>query len=250
MTDARGSWHEDTTWKSVFLDEHVRGVSVIKHVGDNIWYTNDLSLIDTACIPASTFKIPNTLIGLETGTISMETVFPWDSVSRWNPLWNTDLPLPRAFRVSCVPCYQQLARTMGADTMQRWLRALHYGNESIGGGIDLFWLTGDLRISPSQQIAFLEKLATDQLPLKAATMTQFKKIFVMDTTGAGVWSGKTGRAADSINDLGWFVGWVDRPDGRWLTATLIFPMDGPDEQLSEKRTRIARHVFDRFIAKH
>ncbi len=64
--------------------------------------------------PASTFKICNSLIGLETGVIKdAGYVLPWDSVKRWIPAWNQDQNLEAAYKNSTVWYYQELARRVG-----------------------------------------------------------------------------------------------------------------------------------------
>src|ERR1700754_4084313 len=64
--------------------------------------------------PASTFKIVNSLIGLETGKIRDENmVIRWDGVKRDRPEWNKDLTMKEAFKVSAVPYYQEVARRVG-----------------------------------------------------------------------------------------------------------------------------------------
>lgn len=242
-------WLSDTTWSADFHRENVRGVTIIHRVGDSLWYTNDRQLADSMVLPASTFKIPNTLIGIELGLVTEETVFKWDGEPRRLAAWDKDLTLAEAFRVSCVPCYQDLARRIGAGTMQSWLHDLKYGNASVEGGIDLFWLSGDLRISPTQQVNFLERLALGTTAFSEATLATFNNVFVIDTTTSGVWSGKTGLAIRTQEQHGWFVGWVKRPEGKWIIATLAFTNKTNDSAFAQKRTRITRNVFDRFITK-
>ena len=59
---------------------------------------------DSAYTPASTFKIVNSLIGIQTGIITDENmVIKWDGVKRWNEDWNKDLTMKEAFAVSAVP---------------------------------------------------------------------------------------------------------------------------------------------------
>ena len=101
-------------------------------------------------LPASTFKIPNSLIALETGVVEDpdKDVFKWDGVTRSIEAWNKDHTLRSAIAVSAVPVYQEIARRIGAERMQKYVDLFDYGNRNIGGGIDQFWLTGDLRIDP------------------------------------------------------------------------------------------------------
>ena len=104
-------------------------------------------------LPASTFKIVNSLIGLETGKITDEKmIIKWDSIKRWNEDWNKDLTMEEAFKVSAVPYYQEVARRVGRDTMKLWIDSLHYGNININGPIDSFWLNNTLKISPDEQL--------------------------------------------------------------------------------------------------
>ena len=80
---------------------------------------------DSAYLPASTFKIVNSLIGIETGIVKdSATIIPWDGIVRKIPEWNRDLKMYEAFKYSCVPWYQELARRIGRNTMQHWLDTL------------------------------------------------------------------------------------------------------------------------------
>jgi len=107
-------------------------------------------------IPASTFKIFNSLVALETGVVKDETVvLPWDGVHRATASWNQDQDMAAAIKNSTVWFYQELARRIGEKNMQRYISLVHYGNMNIAGGIDMFWLTGKLRVSQMEQIQFL-----------------------------------------------------------------------------------------------
>ena len=73
----------------------------------------------TAFLPASTFKILNSLISLETGVIPNElSVLTWDGITRSIPEWNHDLNMREAIKTSAVWFYQVLARRIGYDRMQ------------------------------------------------------------------------------------------------------------------------------------
>jgi beta-lactamase class D len=99
---------------------------------------------DSAYTPASTFKVVNSLIGLQTGVISNDSmIIKWDGVQRPIAAWNKDLTMYDAFRVSAVPYYQEVARRIGKDTMQHWLDSLSYGTKKITTRIDTF-LAGQL----------------------------------------------------------------------------------------------------------
>ena len=91
-------------------------------------------------IPASTFKIFNSLVGLETGAVNDENeMMKWDGEKRIYNMWNQDHNMTSAFKYSAVWFYQELARRIGEEKMQKHISANHYGNEDISGGIDKFW---------------------------------------------------------------------------------------------------------------
>ena len=156
--------------------------------------------------PASTFKIVNSLIGLETGIIQDEDfVIKWDSVERYYPRWNKDHDLKTAFKNSTVWYYQELARRAGRDSIEKYVKMLEYGNMDLSGDIDKFWLSGNLKISPNEQIALLKKLYHNKLPFSQRTMDIVKKIMVFKESKDYIIRAKTG--GSDIYNVGWFVGW-------------------------------------------
>lgn len=182
---------------------------------------------DTAFTPASTFKICNSMIGLETGVIpDADYVIPWDSVPR-NPVWDQDHDLRLAFKNSAVWYYQELARRVGPEKMQDWLKQANYGNTDISGGIDLFWLSGGLRISPRQQIDFLRRFYQQELPFSQRTMEITKDIMLnIDTLGYRIY-GKTGWGSQGEREIGWYVGFLERDDNVYYFSNCV-QMAGKD----------------------
>ena len=167
--------------------------------------------------PCSTFKIWNTLIGLENGFISSpdEAFYKWDGEIRFIPEWNRDLTLKEAFRSSCVPAFQNLARKIGAERMQSWIDKINYGDRNTSSGIDIFWLPAKgrktLLISPEEQANLICSLVTGKLPFSEKSQSALKDIMIIKKTAHGVLYGKTGSGADDTGkfNLGWFVGYVE-----------------------------------------
>ncbi len=156
---------ENLAWNKEFYSESVNGVLVLCKSSTNSCTTNNVARASTAYIPASTFKIPNAIIGLETGVIKDERqIFKWDGKPRAMKQWESDLTLRNAIQVSAVPVFQQIAREIGEARMQKYLNHFLYGNSNISGGIDKFWLEGQLRISAVNQVTFLESLYLNNLP--------------------------------------------------------------------------------------
>jgi beta-lactamase class D len=199
---------------------------------------------DTRRIPASTFKIVNALVALETGLVQdARTVIPWDSVVRPRRELNRNLDLASAFRISAVPHFQQLARSAGIDGMQRFIDTLDYGNRDLSGGDDMFWLTGGLRVSPREQIDMLVRLYREELPFSQRSMAVVKEIMEVERTATSVVRAKTGWAVmPDSSEVGWWVGWVERGDDVIFFASVI-EGDRPGAGFGPARTEVPRAVL-------
>jgi beta-lactamase class D len=231
--------------KTVFDKYRMTGTMIILDQERNEYFGHNPGKWDTGYLPASTFKIVNSLIGLETGAIDSNTVFKWNGEKRRLPQWEKDLRLEEAFRVSCVPCYQEVARKIGAERMKNWLDQLGYGNMVVTPAtIDVFWLEGESRITPREQVQFLSRLYQEELPVKITSMMAVKEIMVQeDTTGFRL-SGKTGWAIRNGNNYGWFVGYLETPGNVYFVATLVEPVDQEEmPDFAAARKLITMDVF-------
>ncbi|AHJ96590.1 hypothetical protein Hsw_0995 [Hymenobacter swuensis DY53] len=201
-------------------------------------------------LPASTFKIPNTLIGLQTDALSdTAEICRWDGVKRSFPQWNEDMTYARALRVSCVPCYRQLARRVGVARYQQWLQKLRYpGMVVTPATLDTFWLGGKSRISQFEQVDFLRRLQAETLPIEKRHQRAVKQLLILRKTPAYTLYGKTGwRFRSARNpDNGWLVGWLERADGRRAFFALnVEPRPGPvnDDQFIASRRAVTEAVL-------
>jgi beta-lactamase class D len=193
---------------------------------------------ETELVPASTFKIFNAMVALETGVIPDDVaVLTWDGIrrkvaNRDFPAWNHDTNLRQAFKDSTVWFYQVLARRAGHERMQQWIDKVGYGNRQIGGAVDIdrFWLQGPLKITPKAQIEFLQRLYQNNLPFSPRTMNLVKDIMVREQTPNYTLRGKTGWLDASQPNLGWFVGYLEQNKNVYFFATtvdLLKPEDAP-----------------------
>lgn len=181
--------------------------------------------------PASTFKIFNSLVGLETGVIKDENfVISWDSVICPRQEWNTDHDLKTAFRNSTVWYYQELARRVGGNRMKTMLDKNGYGNMDTSGGIDRFWLDGGLRITPLQQVQFLEMLHDNRLDFSQKSMDIVKKIMIEKDTAGYILRAKTGWGNQDGREIGWYVGYLENNKNVYYFANCIQTSnpDNPD----------------------
>ena len=213
---------ERPDWGSHFQTAGVQGTLVLMKEGSGQALAWNSSRAAMEYLPASTFKVLNAAVALETGVASgPDAVFPWDGRQHPVAAWNKDLTLREAFAVSSVPVFQGIARGVGPKRMVRYVKAANYGNADIGGGIDLFWLEGNLRISALEQIDFLQRLYRDQLPFSKKTMDTVKDIMAQDRGPDWVIRSKSGWAARVDPNIGWWVGWLERKGEVWYFALNI-----------------------------
>src|SRR6202166_2341708 len=205
-----------------FTDVGTVGTFVGYKVDDYLIIASDKDRSGEAKLPASTFKIPNSLIALETGVVGDpdKDVFKWDGVVRSIEAWNSDHTMRSAIAVSAVPVYQEIARRIGVERMQRYVDLFEYGNRDIGGGIDQFWLTGNLRIDPVQQIDFVDRLRRGTLPVSKRSQELVRDILPVTKAGDSIIRAKSGLLGAEIGkpSLGWMVGWAEKGDARTVFA--------------------------------
>lgn len=196
------------------------GAFVLYNQAENSWTRYNPEQCRTRYSPASTFKIPNSLIGLETGVIKdQHFVIPWDSVRRDVSAWNRDHDLQSAIANSVVPYYQELARRVGEKRMKEYVEKIGYGNMDISGGIDRFWLGSTIVISADEQVDLLRRLYANALPFSTRSMDIVKEILILEKTDRYTLRGKTGFTNfDGNHVVSWFVGYVENPQNRWFFA--------------------------------
>jgi beta-lactamase class D len=195
-------------------DEGTTGTFVGYNTDDYLIIVSDKNRSEQALLPASTFKIPLSLIALESGVVEDpdKDVFKWDGVKRDVEGWNRDHTLRSAMADSVVPVFQEIARRIGAELMKNYVVLLDYGNHNICGGIDQFWLTGEMRIDPIQQIDFVDRLRRGALLVSKRSQDLVRDMLPVTKVGDAVIRGKTALldAAGGNPPLSWLVGWAEK----------------------------------------
>ncbi len=191
-------------------------------------FTYNPANCETRYSPCSTFKIFNSLAGLDTSVIKNENhSFKWDGTKYDRPECNRDQTLQTAVSNSIVWCFQEIASGVGEERMKKFLQASHYGNEDITGGITKFWLGSTLKISAIEQIEFLKKLLNDELPFSNRSMAIVRGLIRLEISDKGVLYGKTGSDMEKGKGiLGWFIGYVVHPDQIYVFAANTQAEDG------------------------
>ncbi|MBF0589407.1 MAG: class D beta-lactamase [Magnetococcales bacterium] len=192
-------------------------------------------------IPASTFKITNLLIALETEKVQEDAVFPWDGTQHSFKAWNQDLNLADAMKVSAVPVFQRIAKRIGLDTMEAWVSRLGYGNQKIGTQVDRFWLDGPLSISPVEQAGFMERVSTGQLPVSKRSFQALKRLMPQEDFNGGVLYGKTGWGTGATPPVGWYVGWFEKDE---TLTTFAVRINMPSLKQAPLRISLAKAALE------
>jgi len=200
--------------------------------------------------PCSTFKIPNTLIGLETGAVEdASTIYRWDSSKHpkeewWDEVlvpmgldWARDHDLRSAFSQSVVWFYQDLANRIGPERMGEFVERFGYGNRDISGGLDTFWLVSSLEISANEQVEFLRKVQTNELGLSERTVRIAREVFERERGEGYALFAKTGSGNLGDESIGWYVGWVEKGDAAFCFALNVI---GEAEEVRGERVALAR----------
>ncbi|AYA67390.1 OXA-211 family carbapenem-hydrolyzing class D beta-lactamase [Acinetobacter sp. WCHA55] len=198
--------------QQAFNQLQTTGVIVIKDQHGLHNYGNDLSRAQTPYVPASTFKMLNALIGLEHDKATINEVFKWDGQKRSFPAWEKDMTLGQAMQASAVPVYQELARRIGLELMQKEVQRIGYGNQQIGTVVDNFWLVGPLQITPVQEVLFVEKLANKKLAFKPEVQQAVQDMLLIEQKPNYKLYAKSGWGMDIEPQVGWWTGWVEYPD--------------------------------------
>ena len=197
-------------WQKHFDAKGVRGTFVLFEPQTDRYLVFNEARARQRYLPASTFTIPNALIGLEVGSITDENeVFPWDGKPKLRAAWERDQTLASGMRESTVWMFQEIARRTGKQRMKEWLDRLGYGNRDMTGGIDLFWLQGGLKVSAMEQVDFLRKLGEGELPMSQRSQRLVRQALVVEKSRAYTLYAKTGTANPVKNPVSWWVGWIE-----------------------------------------
>ncbi len=231
---------EDKDIANLFEQQGLVGTMVIAALDGKHTFIYNESRANQNLAIASTFKIMNTLISLEEKVISdKDDVFEWDGHIYNLPDWNHDQTLESAFKVSCVWCYQELARRVGKEKYQYYLNNTGYGHLQEPFELTTFWLDGSLKISALEQVAFLKKVYSQSLPFSLSSYETLKKIMMVEQTSIYTIYAKTGWASRVKPQVGWYVGYVETPKNIWFFATNIDTRSEKDLPLRIQLTRQA-----------
>ncbi len=205
----------------------INGSITIYNYNARKWISSNIEDSNYATLPASTFKVVNTLIALESGAIANE-----NEVIRWPGSTDTtkygyrpdiyhDMSMKEAFKASAGWAYVELAKKIGREKYRKYLTACHYGNIDLSQEDDDFWNFGSFAISPANQIEVLVGVYEETLPFKKEAFDILKNIMIEEQTEDYTLRAKTGWTRDGGKDTGWWVGYVERDDNTYFFATRL-----------------------------
>ena len=229
-----------------FFEEYgVKGCFLLYDLKNDLYQIYNSRRCEEGFLPASTFKILNSLIGLETGVITDENmVIPWDSIVRTEEAWNRDHTLASAIQYSAVPYFQEVARRIGPERMKEMVDDSDYGRMEITKEtIDRFWLWGNSRITPWEQMNFILHFYTNKLPFSQENINLVKKLIILRQTDKWIFRGKTGMTVQDGKNIGWLVGYLEENGNVWLYVCNM--ESGPEntDKFKESRRGITEKVF-------
>lgn len=199
----------------VDLDSH----KIIKTLGDCI----------TQESPCSTFKIALSLMGFDANILENATEPEWpykDEFDAKLALWQQPHTPLTWIQNSCVWYSQNLISLLGIKNFQKYISKFCYGNMDISGntdtndGLSTPWICSSLKISPTEQVKFIQKLLLNNLPVSQYALNQTKNLLYISEIARG-WKmyGKTGCGTDNYTIKYWFVGWITNEE---KNKSLIF----------------------------
>lgn len=233
-----------------FEDCQIKGSITLFDYKEKKWISSDINDSHIPTLPASTFKIINTLIALESGVIANENqIIQWpgwtDTVKYgYRPDIYHDISMKEAFKASAGWAYVELAKKIGKPKYKDYLTASKYGNVDLSVNDDDFWNFGNLAISPVNQIEVLIGVYEESLPFRKESFKILKDMMIEQKTADYTLRAKTGWTRDHGKDTGWWVGYVERGEHVYFFATrLIKDRSVPNPDFGKCRKEITMEVF-------
>ncbi|MBC7848821.1 MAG: class D beta-lactamase [Chitinophagaceae bacterium] len=243
---------EDDSLKAFFDEYKLTGsFGMFNNGSGKFTIYNQKKFANTAYLPASTFKIVNSLIAIETGVASGDSaIIKWDGISRGRPECDKDLYMVQAFRTSCVPWFQELARRIGEKNMQRYLDTMGYAAKTsrfvIKNDLDTFWLNGHAQVTADEQLGLVKKLYFGQLPFQKRTQEVVSKMMLMEDNSNYRLAYKTGLGRqENGNQVGWIVGWIEENKHVFFFSLQTETAD-PNADIMNARLAILKKILAKY----
>lgn len=241
--------HND--FKKYFESCGVKGSIAIFDNKNQQWILSDTLNVTTESLPASTFKIINLLIALETKTIKDENeIVKWtgktDTVKYgYRPEIYHDMSVKEAFEVSAGWVFMEFAKKIGKSNYKKYLSACNYGNLNLTQSGDDFWNFGNFGISPIHQVEFIKNLYDEKLPFSKRNMDIVKKVMITEQKDNYTIRAKTGWTREKNINTGWWIGYLETKDNTYFFATrLLQDRKNNRDDFGSCRKEITKKIFN------
>lgn len=207
------------------------------------WKIYGLARAQKRVAPGSTYKIYAALHGLEEGVISPEeSEMEWDGRSCPFDEWEQDQDLASAMKNSVNWYFQRIDADLGAGSVRKFLKKIHYGNGAVGRDLALYWTDQTLKISPVEQVELFRKLYEHMLPFSDENMDAVIDALYLGESDTGTLYGKTGTGqVDHKNVNGWFTGCLETSGNVYYFAVNIQSNEGAS---GSRAAEIARKILE------
>lgn len=200
---------------------------VIKTFGSNI---------EERVTPASSFKIVLSLMGYDARVLQDEKTPIWHFQEGYDDFlesWKLSQTPQTWMNLSCIWFSKMIALELGLETIEQYLTSLKYGNQDFSTGmippgpLNPAWVSSSLKISPKEQVEFIQKMVRGELTISNHALQMTKNLLFKEEIARG-WNlfGKTGLGS-TIDENGkklkvrWFVGWVESAQNFFPFAYLM-----------------------------
>lgn len=227
MNNAWSSYNKKVLTKEYFENCKTNGSIAIFDYQKKEWLVSDTISVKKETLPASTFKIINLLIALETKMIKDENeVMKWvgktDTLKYgYRPGIYHNMTIKEAFEVSAGWVFVELAKKIGKENYKKYLSLCHYGNGNLSQEDPDFWNFGSFSVSPVNQVEFLKKLYEEKLPFSKRNMQIVKRVMITEKGREYIIRSKTGWTRDQGINTGWWIGYIENPQGTYFFATRL-----------------------------
>ena len=233
-----------------FKNCHVNGSITIYDSKRQQWIFSDSVDAQRETLPASTFKVINLLIALETNVIHDENdVVKWvgkiDTMFYgYRPEIYRDMTVKEAFEQSAGWVFTELAKRIGREKYHQYLTKCHYGNRKLSEIDTDFWNFSLFGVSPTNQISFLRDIYADKAPFSKRNLSILKRVMITEKGENYTLRSKTGWTRYGGNDTGWWVGYVESKGDTYFFATrLIKSLQESNPNFSKCRQEITRTIL-------
>lgn len=195
--------------------------------------------------PCSTFKVALALMGFDAKILTDKDSPKWSfkkeyeaNMQSWYKPemaikygWHGEHTPATYIEKSVVWFSHKITQILGKEKFQDYINRLNYGNKDVSGtpgkddGLLNSWLETSLKISPQEQVEFLEKMLATSLDISQDAQIKTAEIMVkkdqdgkpMEWNGCKVY-GKTGGGTGCNR---WFIGWVEKGDEKIIFAQYV-----------------------------